>query len=37
MFAKEDKLWLSKVDNLKSFKDVVDLAKETFKLAEKTS
>ena len=27
MFAPEDKLWLSKVDNLKSFKDVVDLAK----------
>ncbi len=27
MFAPEDKLWLSKVDNLKSFDDVVDLAK----------
>ena len=27
MFAPEDKLWLSKVDNLKSFNDVVDLAK----------
>ena len=26
-FAPEDKLWLNKVDNLKSFKDVVDLAK----------
>ena len=26
-FAPEDKLWLNKVDNLKSFKDVVNLAK----------
>ena len=27
-FAPEDKLWLSKVDNLKSFNDVVKLAKQ---------
>ena len=27
IFTPSDKLWLSKVDNLKSFKDVVDLAK----------
>ena len=38
MFAPEDKLWLiARFDNLKSFKDVADLAKKLLNLAEKSN